>query len=414
MNLKKSLRKRFAGPGTMVNIEPYEGVCKRLKLNRKAISIEMNRGNITALDGHLWRLSTVGENESFLIYCEETSEGDIYRVEAKGETPFLHNGVVAMKSYIRKGDILDFGYNRLQILPEDTSINCELPWSVWPANTPISLEGETGVGKTRLAKQVHEHLHDKLTPFVAINLSSYNENLIESELFGHEKGAFTGAICEKQGAIERARNGTLFIDEIDSLPKSLQVKLLTFLDDQSFYKVGGQQVKKAKCRIIFASGRSLKAMVGKEYFRMDLYFRITSGLSYLIPPLRERKATQISLLKSFEQEEGVIFSREAKEFYFKCEWPGNIRQYLSHLKRKKLEGGNRSLIHLSLIDHELLENGFIKGERESAQIFNSHLSLKKCKREHCERVLLQCKGSIPKAARTLGVANSTLKRLLAS
>jgi len=414
MNLKRNLIKRFAGPGTMVNIEPYEGVSKKLRLNRKVISIEMKRGEITALDGQLWRFSTVGESESYLIYCEETPEGDIYRAEAKGDAPFLHNGVVVMKSYLRKGDILDFGYNRLTVLSEIAKLDCELPWKTWPEKTPISIEGETGVGKTRLAKKVHEQLHDNLTPFIAINLSSYNENLIESELFGHEKGSFTGAICEKQGAIERAKNGTLFIDEIDSLPKSLQVKLLTFLDDQTFYKVGGHQIKKAKCRIIFASGRSLKVMVAKEYFRMDLYFRITSGLSYMIPALRERKETQMHLLKSFEEEEGVIFSREAKKFYLKCEWPGNIRQYLSHLKRKKLESGNRSLIHLSLIDHELLENEFLKKEIRTPKNLNSHLSLKECKKEYCERVLLKCKGSIPQAAKTLGVAKSTLKRVIAS
>ena len=149
----------------------------------------------------------------------------------------------------------------------------------------ILISGETGTGKSHLARKVHEK-SGRLGEFVAINLSSFNPQLIESELFGHKKGSFTGAIHDKTGAFSMAKNGTLFLDEIDSLPLDLQTKLLTFIDNKKFRRVGDTKEESINTRLIFASGRPLEQLVEQGSFRKDLFFRLKSGHSVEMASLR--------------------------------------------------------------------------------------------------------------------------------
>ena len=178
----------------------------------------------------------------------------------------------------------------------------------------ILIQGETGTGKTRLARRIHDESGSS-GDFVHINLSSFSPSLIESELFGYQKGSFTGAIKNKVGALASANFGTLFIDEIDSLPFALQTKLLLFLDDQKFSPVGSRQVLSANTRIIFASGRSLIDLVKRGSMREDFYFRIISGHEIRMRPLRDCPELIDRLINHFSIKNNVSLTIKLKEFY---------------------------------------------------------------------------------------------------
>ena len=280
----------------------------------------------------------------------------------------------------------------------------------WPSHLNLFLEGETGTGKTTMARKIHEEFHDPLLPFVSINLSALNQGLIESELFGHEKGAFTGAHRDKKGAFELAGRGTLFIDEIDSLPLAQQVKVLSILDDKKFRPVGGERSKEAKCRVIFASGQNIEELVEEKSFRMDLFFRIQSGLKIKLPPLRDNPERILKIIEGFEKEQVVTFSKECLSFYRNGYWPGNIRQLKAHLWRKFYSSNSSRIIQISDEDSELERLKLNHGEIRQ---FSNIVELNDVKKEHCKRVYMNSHGSIPLAARKLNVAQTTLRRILA-
>ena len=261
-----------------------------------------------------------------------------------------------------------------------------------------------------MAKELHNSFVGENLPFIAINLSAFSESLIESELFGHEKGSFTGAVREKRGAVELAREGTLFIDEIDSLPLHLQVKLLTFLDDQTFRRVGGETLKKVNCRLIFASGRCLKKLVEEERFRGDLYFRILSGVTHRIAPLREDRPRLEELLNDICIERGITLDEDLRQFYLSQKWPGNIRQVRSHLMRKCIKNPSMSYLKLDESDAQLFSlRKFLTNNGDEPLP-----SLDEVKKDYCAQVFLKSQGSYDVASKKLGIAVSTLRRLMAA
>ncbi|MCB6993566.1 sigma 54-interacting transcriptional regulator [bacterium 210820-DFI.6.37] len=203
---------------------------------------------------------------------------------------------------------------------------------VGPLDIPVLLQGETGVGKEVTAKAIHLLGHGKDKPFVKINCGIIPENLIESELFGYEAGAFTGAERSgKKGKIEMAEGGTLFLDEIGEMPLSLQVKLLDFLQDGTFTRVGGTKKLKVHTRVITATNRNLKEMSNKGEFRKDLYFRI-NVVPFEVPPLRERQEDIDALAKYFltkcnnKYKGKKSMSSSAKTILHSYSWPGNVRE----------------------------------------------------------------------------------------
>jgi len=209
-------------------------------------------------------------------------------------------------------------------------------YKVAPLNIPILLQGETGVGKEVHAKMIHRIGMGKDKPFVKINCGIIPENLIESELFGYEQGAFTGAEKGgKKGKVELAEGGTLFLDEIGEMPLSLQVKLLDFLQDGTFTKVGGTKKQKVNTRIITATNRNLKEMSEKGEFRKDLYFRI-NVVPFEIKPLRERPEDLDALCKYFVTQCNSKYngrksiSEEVYALLHSYSWPGNVRE-LEHI-----------------------------------------------------------------------------------
>jgi putative PEP-CTERM system response regulator len=208
------------------------------------------------------------------------------------------------------------------------------------ASTDIStlLLGESGTGKEVFARSIHEHSPRKDNPFVAINCASIPENLLESELFGHEKGAFTGANKTTMGKIETAQGGTLFLDEIGDMPLGLQAKMLRFLQERVIERVGGRSEIPVDIRVVCATHRDLQHMVEEETFREDLYYRI-GEIPIHIPPLRERDQDIILLAKTFLNLYREEFNAKAKSFsdgaikaMLAHSWPGNIRELQNKLK----------------------------------------------------------------------------------
>ncbi len=196
----------------------------------------------------------------------------------------------------------------------------------------VLLRGESGTGKEVLAKAIHYASSRKDKPFVAVNCAALNENLLESELFGHEKGAFTGADKQRRGRFEIADGGTIFLDEIGDLPLATQVKLLRVLQEEQFERVGGSQTINVDVRVITATNKNIEELIKDGKFREDLYYRI-NVVTISIPPLRERREDIIHLIRHFiekylpeTRKEKIEFSREAIDVLMKYNFPGNIRE----------------------------------------------------------------------------------------
>lgn len=206
-------------------------------------------------------------------------------------------------------------------------------------NVTVLIRGESGTGKELVARAIYHHSGRAKGPFLAVNCAALTETLLESELFGHEKGSFTGATNQRVGKFEQCNGGTLFLDEVGDMSPLMQSKVLRVLQDQQFERVGGTQSIKTDVRIITATNRDLEEMVAKGRFREDLYYRL-NGFTIKIPPLRERKQDILLLLEwflaRFRKELGKDvhgFSPDALELLLNYSWPGNVRQLQSVLKQ---------------------------------------------------------------------------------
>jgi Nif-specific regulatory protein len=209
---------------------------------------------------------------------------------------------------------------------------------VAPLRTTVLLRGESGTGKEVMARAIHGLSPRAKEPFVGVNCAALSETLLESELFGHEKGAFTGAQGQRKGRFEMAHGGTLFLDEIGDISASFQAKLLRVLQERSFERVGGGAAVKVDVRLILATNRNLERMVQAGEFRADLYYRI-NVVSIHLPPLRERRedipAMAGHFLERFNRENGrtVQFSADAMRVLTSCYWPGNVRELENCVER---------------------------------------------------------------------------------
>lgn len=273
---------------------------------------------------------------------------------------------------------------------------------------PVLLLGESGTGKEVAAQAIHRHSPRKDGPFVAINCNGIPENLLESELFGHEKGAFTGAHIQRKGLIETAAGGTLFLDEIGDLPPSLQVKLLRFLQEQRIQRVGGRQEIQIETRVIAATNADLKQAIAEERFREDLYFRL-AVVVITLPPLRERTEDLSSLAWEFLQrfaiqagKSNLTFSPEALRALNCHSWPGNIRELQNRIKRAVIMADGKRLTEKDL------ELGDLKGSA-SATLKQARESVE---RELIQNTLKKHLGRISSAAAELGISRPTLYELM--
>ena len=274
---------------------------------------------------------------------------------------------------------------------------------------PVLLLGESGTGKEMAALAIHRRGPRKDGPFVPINCNAIPENLLESELFGHEKGSFTGATMQRVGLVETAKGGTLFLDEIGELPSSIQVKLLRYLQEQRFQRVGGRQELTSDARIIAATNVDLKAGINQGSFREDLYFRL-AVLVISLPPLRERGDDAVLLAQEFLQKyaaqngkANIAFVPEALRAINRHPWPGNVRELQNRIKRAVIMADSRRITEKDL-------------ELSTGIGFSSSTTLKEARenveREMVQRALKRNLGRISSAAAELGISRPTLYELM--
>ena len=289
-----------------------------------------------------------------------------------------------------------------------------------PAKATVLILGESGTGKELIAESLHELSPRKTAPFLAVHCAALNDNLLESELFGHEKGSFTGANVRKVGRIELAGDGTLFLDEIGEISLATQVKLLRVLETRKFERVGGTEIIKSKARIVCATNRDLKHEVELGNFRQDLYFRL-SVLNIELPPLRERMADIPLLLNyflaHFNAENGKEieqFQPEAVTLLTAYQWPGNIRELKNMVERMVVMsmGGDLSV---GEIPHEIRQHILTDSSHEVKMIGSNHPSQKSLKLSDNEEELIHdalksCDGNVTHASTLLGISRRTLQR----
>jgi transcriptional regulator with GAF, ATPase, and Fis domain len=284
-------------------------------------------------------------------------------------------------------------------------------------NVPVLLEGETGVGKELFANAIHEKSARKENPFIKVNCAAIPEELMESELFGYEKGAFTGAEKRKKGMFELADRGTLFLDEIGDLPLSLQPKLLRALQDGEIQLLGAEKVKKVDVRIVAATNRSLEEEVEKGNFRSDLYYRI-NVFPITIPPLRLRKADIPLLVRAFVNTFNAQYYKDVNqvseslmEDLLNYSWPGNVRQLRNVIERAVITSSES---RLRLAD-PLPLNSSTPGDRQNDLSNNNQgaaLTLEESERMHITNILEQCNWKISgkqSASEILDLPSSTLR-----
>ncbi|MEM1303351.1 MAG: sigma 54-interacting transcriptional regulator [Planctomycetota bacterium] len=273
-----------------------------------------------------------------------------------------------------------------------------------PTDRPILIQGETGAGKELVARALHRSSGVSDRPLVTINCAALPEQLLESELFGHEKGAFTGAVANKPGLFEVADGGTLFVDEIGELAPSLQAKLLRVLEDGVLRRVGSVKEQRVSVRLICATNRDLAEEVAANRFREDLYYRI-NVLRIQLPPLRERGGDLRLLVDHFLGEEWRV-SPECVEVLENYGWPGNVRQLQNALERAKI------LADDGLLLPEHLPPEIVLAARQAPVAAASEQDLESVNREHVAATLERCGGNKSLAARKLGVSRRSLYRLL--
>ncbi|KUJ71457.1 sigma-54 dependent transcriptional regulator [Thiomicrospira sp. WB1] len=287
-----------------------------------------------------------------------------------------------------------------------------------PLDVPVLINGETGVGKGVLARQIHQISHRAQGPFFSLNCAAVPENLIESELFGYEKGAFTGATQRKAGLLELAHGGTLLLDEINSTQPDVQAKLLHFLQDQTLVRVGGQSAIQVDVRLLFASNQSLKALVEKGQFRSDLYYRI-HVFPVELPALRHREADIEALARAFVHQYAQKFGKSVRELsprvveaLKRYHWPGNIRE-LENIVQRAVVLAKGSEIEMHHLPKELLSIQVPQLLTESGeQALPEDATLADMERFWIEHVLGVCEGNKRLAADKLGIDASTLYRKL--
>jgi two-component system, NtrC family, response regulator PilR len=276
-----------------------------------------------------------------------------------------------------------------------------------PYYTTVTIMGETGTGKETIAKTLHSLSPFARYPFLSVNCGALADNLIESELFGHKKGSFTGAISDKAGLFEAAGEGAIFLDEIGELPLTVQPHLLRVLQDGEFRPVGSNQSFKARCRVIAATNKDLAVEVKKGRFREDLYYRLTP-LTITVPPLRERKDDLLLLYRHFliqfsEKSGKKVYgiSRPAQAALFSFNWPGNVRMLQNVLEHAAIMT-TESFIRLQDLPPEI---------RTSIQdVSIENLSLDSLIKKHIETVLIHSRGNRSMAAKKLQISRRSLLR----
>jgi len=281
------------------------------------------------------------------------------------------------------------------------------------SNVTVLIQGESGTGKELIARAIHYHSRTRGNkPFVAVNCSALPESLLESELFGHEKGAFTGAAGRRIGKFELANGGTIFLDEIGLMSPTMQSKILRVLQEREFERVGGNELVRVDVRFISATNRDLEEAVKKGEFREDLYYRI-AVFPIKLPPLRERKedipALAAFFLKKYSQEEGKQIegiSPDALELLMAYHWPGNVRELENAIERAVVLAASKEIMpsDLPAAVRALGEKRLYESDHTLANW------IEKLEEEALRQALLECGGNVSQTAKKLGIGRATIYR----
>jgi len=272
------------------------------------------------------------------------------------------------------------------------------------SNATVLIMGESGTGKELVARAIHAQSHRRDKPFIAVSCAALPESLLESELFGHEKGSFTGAYAQKKGKFEIANRGTLFLDEIGEMSTNIQVHLLRVLEEKEFTRVGGNELIKVDVRAVSATNKDIRKAVASGQFREDVYYRL-NVVTIELPPLRERKEDIPLLAEHFlkkftleNQKEIAGFSPDATNFLLKYEWPGNVRELENAIERAVILAQN-SNIEITDLPHQNLP---------LARSASTGKRLKEAEKNHILNILTETQGNYSEAARILGISRMTL------
>lgn len=283
---------------------------------------------------------------------------------------------------------------------------------VAPSKASVLITGESGVGKEMIANALHNLSPRKNKPFIKVHCASLSENLLESELFGHEKGAFTGAIARKRGRFELAHEGTLFLDEIGEIDQNVQVKILRVIQEKKFERVGGEETIEVDVRIITATNRNLEEEIKKGNFREDLYYRL-NVVNINVPPLRNRKedipVMMNNFMHEFAEENGKKIDSidiRARNALFSYDWPGNVREL-----RNCMEGAV-VMAQGNTIKLEDLPPGIVKSADNSFMRVPLGTSMEQIEKQVIQENLVANKGNKTKTALLLGIGRKTLHRKL--
>ncbi len=398
--------------------------------------IEDRSGSKSYSIGNFFTIGRSGEN-SFCIddpniqprhsRIEKTDKGFVIQ-DMRTQTGTFVNGTRIMEAYLKPMDQIRLGPVIMTFSPKTEKINKErlLPKSKNPnwkkllekvpnyaqSEYPILILGESGSGKDVLAHTVHDHSTKSTGPLISINCSALSETLIESELFGHSKGSFTGAISDRKGAFELARGGTLFLDEIGDLPLILQPKLLRALENKEIWPIGSDKCIKTDVRIISATNHSLPQKIHNGNFRADLFYRLNL-ISIKVPALCERMEDFEDILFGLAKEMRVRFSYQAIQKIKTYSWPGNIRELKNMVTRAHVEFGNRQIepehIEQLMITLPNSENEARIDTRSAPQTNSKKVSLiKELEREMIVQRLIVNEGNQRRTANELGMPKSTL------
>ena len=288
---------------------------------------------------------------------------------------------------------------------------------VAPARATVLIQGESGTGKELLAKAIHQLSPRSAKPMVTVHCAALSPTLLESELFGHEKGAYTGAHERRIGRFEQAEGGTLFLDEIGEIDETTQVKLLRFLGERTFERVGGNETLSVDVRVVAATNKNLKEIVEKGEFREDLYFRL-SVVELWSPPLRDRlddvPLLALNFLREFASENTKIitdFTADALEAMIRYDWPGNVRELRTAVEHAVVLAKGE-MVQLTNLPHSVQSRGVIQSERQLNQPIGKGVTLEEAEKQLIIRTIKECRGNRTAAAKKIGISRRTLHRKL--
>jgi two-component system repressor protein LuxO len=281
-----------------------------------------------------------------------------------------------------------------------------------PLDNCVFITGESGTGKEICAESIHSYSDRHSKPFIALNCAGLSETLADSSLFGHIKGAYTGALENRDGAIQKAEGGSLFLDEICDMPQSLQAKLLRFCQNKTYYKVGSDKQQKADIRIICATNKDPHIEISKRQFREDLYYRLFET-PIEMPPVRQRGNDSITIAEHFlslfankQNKQEPIFSTNSLELLSQYHWPGNVRE-IQNIVKKIISDYGVKVITADMLPDQLQKATVRNNQKQAPEII---VPLWKTEQQVIEQAISYCNGNISKAAAMLDISPSTIYR----